>query len=136
MKVSLQRIMSGCGYGAVAYLALLALQVQTARPTTVNIVSVLMMSALIGLLTLVFDVEQFSYLKALLLHIGGTLILVISMLLINHWQVTFVFWSLFVGIYLVLWGVVRLNQYLKVAKINQALSKRQATLASRNKQRQ
>ena len=40
MKVFLRRIMSGCGYGAVAYLVLLALGVQATRPTPMNIVSV------------------------------------------------------------------------------------------------
>ena len=60
MKVFLRRIMSGCGYGAVAYLVLLALGVQATRPTPMNIVSVLVMSSLIGLLTLIFDVEQLS----------------------------------------------------------------------------
>lgn len=131
MKVFLRRIMSGCGYGAVAYLVLLALGVQATRPTPMNIVSVLVMSSLIGLLTLIFDVEQLSELGALLLHVGGTLVLVIGMLGFNHWHVTIVFWGLLTGVYLVLWGTVRFNQYLKVTKINQALAKRQPTTATR-----
>ncbi|AUI78381.1 MULTISPECIES: DUF3021 domain-containing protein [Lactiplantibacillus] len=127
MKVSLQRMMIGCGYGAVAYLVIIALNIQPTHPTMRNVVSVLIMSALIGLLTDLFELDRLSYLVALGLHLLGTFGLTISTIWFNHWH-TASFWGLFLGCYLILWGIVRFYQFLEVTKINQALDERQKNL--------
>lgn len=127
MKVSLQRMMIGCGYGAVAYLVIIALNIQPTHPTMRNVVSVLIMSALIGLLTDLFELDRLSYLVAVGLHLLGTFGLTIGTIWFNHWHIPS-FWGLFLGCYLILWGIVRFYQFLEVTKINQALVERRKNL--------
>ena len=53
--------------------------------TTFNVLSVLIISGLIGVLTLVFDLDNWSYLVELLLHFLGTFSLILVMMWLNHW---------------------------------------------------
>ena len=84
------------------------------------------MSALIGLFTLLFEVENFSYLLQLTIHFFLTLIVVCVMMIYNGWVFNLVraeFWLDFIVIYILIWLFVRLDIYLKTKKINESLVK-------------
>ncbi|VDG25433.1 hypothetical protein [Lactobacillus koreensis] [Lactiplantibacillus mudanjiangensis] len=57
MNKVLRYAMQGAGYGSVAYLLLLASHLENWPHSSGRIVSVLLMSAAIGILTLVFDLS-------------------------------------------------------------------------------
>ena len=127
MKKIVVSMLEGLRTGSLAYLFVLAFRIQESQVTTANIISILLMSALIGLFTLLFEVENFSYLLQLTIHFFLTLIVVCVMMIYNGWADILVlprFWIDFILIYIIIWGGVRLDIYLKTQKINQVLSER------------
>ena len=119
-------MLEGLRTGSLAYLLVLAFRIQESQVTTANIISILLMSALIGLFTLLFEVENFSYLLQLTIHFFLTLIVVCVMMIYNGWAFNLVraeFWLDFIVIYILIWLFVRLDIYLKTKKINESLVK-------------
>lgn len=119
-------MLEGLRTGSLAYLLVLAFRIQESQATTANIISILIMSALIGLFTLLFEVENFSYLLQLTIHFFLTLIVVCVMMIYNGWDFNLVraeFWLDFIVIYILIWLFVRLDIYLKTKKINESLVK-------------
>lgn len=126
MKKIVVSMLAGLRTGSLAYLLVLAIQIQESQATTANIISILIMSALIGLFTLLFEVENFSYLLQLTIHFFLTLIVVCVMMIYNGWAFNLVraeFWLDFIVIYILIWLFVRLDIYLKTKKINESLVK-------------
>lgn len=126
MKKIVVSMLEGLRTGSLAYLLVLAFRIQESQATTANIISILIMSALIGLFTLLFEVENFSYLLQLTIHFFLTLIVVCMMMIYNGWDFNLVraeFWLDFIVIYILIWLFVRLDIYLKTKKINESLVK-------------
>ena len=126
MKRIVVSMLEGLRTGSLAYLLVLAFRIQESQATTANIISILIMSALIGLFTLLFEVENFSYLLQLTIHFFLTLIVVCVMMIYNGWDFNLVraeFWLDFIVIYILIWLFVRLDIYLKTKKINESLVK-------------
>ncbi|MBF7076332.1 DUF3021 domain-containing protein [Streptococcus sp. HF-100] len=126
MKKIVVSMLEGLRTGSLAYLLVLAFRIQESQVTTANIISILLMSALIGLFTLLFEVENFSYLLQLTIHFFLTLIVVCVMMIYNGWAFNLVraeFWLDFIVIYILIWLFVRLDIYLKTKKINESLVK-------------
>ena len=126
MKKIVVSMLEGLRTGSLAYLLVLAFRIQESQATTANIISILIMSALIGLFTLLFEVENFSYLIQLTIHFFLTLIVVCVMMIYNGWDFNLVraeFWLDFIVIYILIWLFVRLDIYLKTKKINESLVK-------------
>ena len=126
MKKIVVSMLEGMRTGSLAYLLVLAFRIQESQATTANIISILIMSALIGLFTLLFEVENFSYLLQLTIHFFLTLIVVCVMMIYNGWAFNLVraeFWLDFIVIYILIWLFVRLDIYLKTKKINESLVK-------------
>ena len=126
MKKIVVSMLEGLRTGSLAYLFVLAFRIQESQVTTANIISILLMSALIGLFTLLFEVENFSYLLQLTIHFFLTLIVVCVMMIYNGWAFNLVraeFWLYFIVIYILIWLFVRLDIYLKTKKINESLVK-------------
>ena len=126
MKKIVVSMLEGLRTGSLAYLFVLAFRIQESQVTTANIISILLMSALIGLFTLLFEVENFSYLLQLTIHFFLTLIVVCVMMIYNGWDFNLVraeFWLDFIVIYILIWLFVRLDIYLKTKKINESLVK-------------
>ena len=126
MKKIVVSMLEGLRTGSLAYLLVLAFRIQESQATTANIISILLMSALIGLFTLLFEVENFSYLLQLTIHFFLTLIVVCVMMIYNGWAFNLVraeFWLDFIVIYILIWLFVRLDIYLKTKKINESLVK-------------
>lgn len=126
MKKIVVSMLEGLRTGSLVYLLVLAFRIQESQVTTANIISILLMSALIGLFTLLFEVENFSYLLQLTIHFFLTLIVVCVMMIYNGWDFNLVraeFWLDFIVIYILIWLFVRLDIYLKTKKINESLVK-------------
>ena len=121
MKKIATSMLEGLRTGSLAYLLVLAFRIQESPVTTSNILSILIMSALIGLFSLLFEIERFSYLVQLTIHFFLTLMVVSVMMVYNGWAFNLArteFWLDFIVIY------IRLDIYLKTKKINEALLKR------------
>ena len=126
MKKIVVSMLEGLRTGSLVYLLVLAFRIQESQATTANIISILIMSALIGLFTLLFEVENFSYLLQLTIHFFLTLIVVCVMMIYNGWAFNLArteFWLDFIVIYILIWLFVRLDIYLKTKKINESLVK-------------
>lgn len=126
MKKIVVSMLEGLRTGSLVYLLVLAFRIQESQVTTANIISILLMSALIGLFTLLFEVENFSYLLQLTIHFFLTLIVVCVMMIYNGGAFNLVraeFWLDFIVIYILIWLFVRLDIYLKTKKINESLVK-------------
>ena len=126
MKKIVVSMLEGLRTGSLFYLLVLAFRIQESQATTANIISILIMSALIGLFTLLFEVENFSYLLQLTIHFFLTLIVVCVMMIYNGWAFNLArteFWLDFIVIYILIWLFVRLDIYLKTKKINESLVK-------------
>lgn len=127
MKKIATSMLEGLRTGSLAYLLVLAFRIQESPVTTSNILSILIMSALIGLFSLLFEIERFSYLVQLMIHFFLTLMVVSVMMVYNGWAFNLAraeFWLDFIVIYILIWLFVRLDIYLKTKKINEALLKR------------
>ncbi|WP_367377066.1 DUF3021 domain-containing protein [Levilactobacillus cerevisiae] len=126
MNKGLRYAMRGTGYGAVAYLVMMAIKPSYAATSLSAIVSLLVMSAAIGLISMIFDSERLNFLAALSLHFVGTLLLVVGrQVYVDGEQFPIVgFLVAYILIYVVVWAVVALNQHLRVTEINRAIVKR------------
>lgn len=123
MRLFLKRFCAGAGYGAVAYLIVLSLRIQSTVPTMLNTASILVISGLIGIASLVFNFEL-GYSISLLVHFAITCGLVTVMVWINHWHFDLITLIMVIVIYLIIWGLMRLNQGNDVNRINQRLNDR------------
>lgn len=138
MKKYLSAAATGIGYGSFVYLLILSLNHSVQAPNQLhifsilfqlNIFSILLMSAGIGIVSLIFDWEDAPYWLLLLLHFLGTFSLVVLMTVLNHLFFFviahfFYFFSSFVCIYLFVWIIIRINQAIEVTKINRKLKNR------------
>lgn len=116
-------MVEGVKIGAVSYLLVLAMQLQPTPVTPSNIISMLIMSAFIGLISLIFDTDYFSLLVSGFIHFTSVLAVVILGMLYNGWDVFAVpFWLNFIGIYILIWIVVLINNAIRTRKINNRLS--------------
>lgn len=126
MTKILRYAIRGVSYGAVAYLLLIAFHV---APDTVSpkvVVSLFLASGAIGVLSLIFDSdhEEVAWPLAFGIHLVGTAVLILLLMVYNSWSIGPAFWIEFVLIYVVVWVVVMLDQHLRVSQINQALKQR------------
>ncbi|USS92584.1 DUF3021 domain-containing protein [Fructobacillus americanaquae] len=126
MKKLFLKMIRGMEYGSLTYLLALLLSAQTIKVTTKDIVGVLLMSAAIGLLTLIFTIERLSYLMAIVIHLLGTFALVVLTDQLTggfHGILNWNFWLIFVTAYLVIWLIIKVDQQTQVDRINAALKK-------------
>ncbi|MDF7638410.1 DUF3021 family protein [Lactobacillus sp. ESL0791] len=127
MKRILSEAIYGIGFGAFAYLMLLLFKTPATFPSQKNILTVIVMSALIGMLSEILQTDNFPIVR-LLLHFGLTLLIVLAatayegkLVLALH---SVIFWLIFITIYVFVWIVLILMSYLRVKKINETLAKR------------
>ncbi|WEV36500.1 DUF3021 family protein [Lactobacillus sp. ESL0677] len=117
----------GIGFGSFSYLVFLLFKWQTTLPTAQNIISIWLMSFLIGALTEIFDFYGMSILT-LLVHFCSTVILVLAMTAYNGWLATLshspLAWTSVIGLYLFIWLTLFTYQHLSVKRINQKLAQR------------
>ena len=87
IKKSLHAILMGIQTGSAVYLIVLALSIQKHPPTTSNIVSVMVMSGLIGLVSSILKTleDRFSFLVSILLHFVAVAVLACCFMVYNNW---------------------------------------------------
>ena len=114
---------TGVGFGAATYLIILTFAFPGVPATRLGVISVFIISGLIGILSMIFAAEV-SPTIAFSVHIIGTFLLVLLMYWINKWSITF--WSIgvFILAYIIIWLIVILSQVHMVNKINSRIKKR------------
>ena len=120
----------GMMIGATVYLGALMLHVQLTPPTPRTIAGLFVMSALIGMLALIFDNESLSLPVAYSLHFIGTFAIVIGTNYLMGWQFLVGsalpnFLIAFLIIYVLIWLALYLSWQVTARKMNHVLKKRQ-----------
>ena len=115
---------TGVGFGAATYLIILTFA-SPSIPTRLGVISVLIISGLIGILSMIFAIDVPPAI-AFSVHIMGTFLLVLLMCWINKWPINFWLVSVFVLVYIVIWLIVILSQRQTVKEINSSIKKRNA----------
>jgi len=87
IKKCLHAILMGIQRGSAVYLIVLALSIQKNPPTTSNIVSVIVMSGLIGIISSMLKTveDRFSFSVSMLLHFVAVAVLVCCFMVYNNW---------------------------------------------------
>lgn len=115
---------TGMGFGAISYVCILTFFNPGIAPTVKETTSVLIISGLIGLLSMIFETDLPMSL-AVAIHFIGTFALFIVMALINpRWLINISTIVMFVFIYMVIWLICLLEQKKTVARINDRIKKR------------
>lgn len=113
----------GIGIGAVCYLSILTFAYPGVAPIILGLISVFVISALIGLLSMIFETDlPFTY--AIGIHLIGTFLLYGSMNLINKWPISRWTVFIFVLVYLIVWLFLILVQWDKINKLNAKIKRR------------
>lgn len=87
MKKFILMMISGMKSGALIYLLCVLLNTKGINTSKELIINVLLMSALCGGMTIIFNIERFSFLTLLLIHYIGTFIIVsIAMICSGYWE--------------------------------------------------
>ena len=129
IKKYLHALLMGIQTGSAVYLIVLAFSIQKHPPTTSNIISVMVMSGLIGIVSSILKTleDRFSFLVSMLLRFAAVAVLVCCFMVYNNWGfliASWHFWLDFILIYLFVWLFLYLDTNLKTKKINSALAKR------------
>lgn len=127
MKKFFRYIVLGMLIGALTYLVILLI-LGSSTVTRSNIISILVMSAGIGLVSSIFDYEL-NYLLAMVIHFFVTFTMVVLMCNFNGWLPTLatnLFFSFFqfLMIYVIIWLGLYAFQMADIKRINQKLRKR------------
>ena len=115
---------TGVGFGAATYLIILTFA-SPSIPTRLGVISVLIISGLIGILSMIFVIDVPPAI-AFSVHIIGTFLLVLLMCWINKWPINFWLVGVFVLVYIVIWLIIILSQRQTVKEINSSIKKRNA----------
>ena len=113
---------TGVGFGAATYLIILTFA-SPSIPTRLGVISVFIISGLIGILSMVFAMDVPPAI-AFSVHIIGTFLLVLLMSWINKWPINFWLIGVFILVYIIIWIIVILSQVHTVNKINSRIKKR------------
>lgn len=124
-STSLKYFFTGMGYGAICFLCILTFFYPNVAPTARNTVSVLLLSGLIGILSMIMRTDL-PLSVSLLIHLIGTFFIFWLMVSINQWG--FNWWSilLFIVIYVVIWLICILEQRKAIDRINTAIRNKQS----------
>lgn len=114
---------TGIGFGAIAYLMILTFAEKGTAPTSMELWSIFLISGLIGLSTLIFELD-IPFLIAILAHLAVTFILVAILILLNNWPITSWTLLIFAITYLLIWLVVLLGQGRLAEKIGSRFKKK------------
>ncbi|MBD7894140.1 DUF3021 family protein [Limosilactobacillus sp. Sa3CUN2] len=118
----LRYFVTGVGYGAITYLVVTTFLYVGMVPTKKEVISVFIVSGLIGLLTIIFE-SDLAMLPSLVLHLFGTFLLFLLMVWINHWTITWLTFIIFLVVYLIIWLICIIEQRKSINKINSQLKK-------------
>lgn len=112
------------GYGSITYLAIIAFLTHNMTVSTTSVITVFIISGLIGELSFVFQTEL-PYSIALVIHLIGTFILYSVMMLINHWPLNWQTIVIFIIVYIAIWLFIRLLEEQHINRINKQIRNEQ-----------
>ena len=118
----------GLRTGSLVFLLVALFSGKTFSLTPSSILSVLLVSALIGVASYIFDAtDRFPFPFLLFCHFVVTATIVCLVVICNGWgSILFgwFFWLNFVLIYLLVWFLISVDSMIKTKKINEALKNR------------
>ncbi|WP_093625201.1 DUF3021 domain-containing protein [Limosilactobacillus gorillae] len=123
LRRGIRYFVRGMGYGSIAYLAIIAFLSQNSSISTTNIITVFIISGLIGELSFLFQ-TKLSFSNALIIHLTGTFILFLGMMLINRWLFNWQTILIFIFVYIMIWIIIRLVEERQIHRINQQIKNR------------
>lgn len=113
----LDYFVTGMGFGAISYLCVLTFIYPGVAPSRLGLISVLVISGLIGVLSMIFKTDL-PITLAIFIHLVGTFIAFIVMALINQWNIGVVSICLFFLIYLIIWIILIGEQKRTINQLN------------------
>ena len=118
----------GLRTGSLVFLLVALFSGKTFSLTPSSILSVLLVSALIGVASYIFDAtDRFPFPFLLFCHFVVTSTIVCLAVICNGWGnmiFGWSFWLKFISIYLLVWFLVSVDSMIKTKKINEALKNR------------
>ena len=118
----------GLRTGSLVFLLVGLFSGKTFSLTPSSILSVLLVSALIGVASYIFDAtDRFPFPFLLFCHFVVTATIVCLAVICNGWGnmiFSCSFWLKFISIYLLVWFLVSVDSMIKTKKINEALKNR------------
>lgn len=135
MKKSIQSVGTGLGIGFTTYMVFMVIYQQ--QQTANQIVSVWLMSALIGVVSLVFRVEKLSLLTKTFIQYIATAVLFFSTAYYNNWFSIqnkdssiaisiLIAIAIFTVVFLIIWIVIYFYQKSNIEKINRFIQAKNA----------
>ena len=124
LKRGIRYFIRGMGYGSITYLAIIAFLTHNMTVSTTSVITVFIISGLIGELSFVFQTEL-PYSIALVIHLIGTFILYSVMILNNLWPLNRQTIVIFIIVYIAIWLFIRLLEEQHINRINKQIRNRQ-----------
>lgn len=117
---------TGAGYGSITYLSILGFLMGGGMVSTREVITVFLISGLIGLITLVFKTD-IPLMPAFCIHLVSTFILFLLMMWLNSWSVDYLTVGIFLIVYIVIWFICLLEQNRTLWRINAQLKKKRSS---------
>ncbi|GAF38401.1 hypothetical protein FC83_GL001668 [Agrilactobacillus composti DSM 18527 = JCM 14202] len=128
LKHVIHDVLFGIMVGATVYFGALALHFKLFPATAKNAAALLVTAGLIGLLSQLFEIEQFSFTTLFGIHCILTVLIVLGASYLFDWEFlagsTGRFWLIFILIYAVIWIGWRLYSLMTVQALNVKIRKR------------
>lgn len=125
IKKIMRHISIGVLIGSFIFLLMLLTQMKPVTVTPEDIIRVFVMSALIGVLSMIFSIERLNFFVAILIHYVGVILIVgLSNNIIDMLGNPFVYLIEITVIYVVVWIILRISTGLNVRSINNALKRK------------
>ena len=125
IKKIMRHISIGVLIGSFIFLLMLLTQMKPVTVTPEDIIRVFVMSALIGVLSMIFSIERLNFFVAILIHyVGVVLIVGLSNNIIDMLGNPFVYLIEITVIYVVVWIILRISTGLNVRSINNAFKRK------------
>lgn len=125
IKKIMRHISIGVLIGSFIFLLMLLTQMKPVTVTPEDIIRVFVMSALIGVLSMIFSIERLNFFVAILIHYVGVILIVgFSNNITDMLGNPFVYLIEITVIYVVVWIILRISTGLNVRSINNALKRK------------
>ena len=128
LKKILIGMQDGLRTGSLVFLLVCLFSGKTFSLTPSSILSVLLVSALIGVASYIFDAtDRFPFPFLIFCHFVVTATIVCLAVICNGWGnmiFGWSFWLKFISIYLFVWFLISIDSMIKTKKINEALKNR------------
>lgn len=125
IKKIMHHISIGVLIGSFIFLLMLLTQMKPVTVTPEDIIRVFVMSALIGVLSMIFSIERLNFFVAILIHYVGVILIVgLSNNIIDMLGNPFVYLTEITVIYVIVWIILRISTGLNVRSINNALKRK------------